>query len=131
MMLFIIKFIHIMRKLTLLKIVLFCILPALAFGQGIEKEYKPLIESAKKSNSDALVVLEDGEKVVEYYSDSQSEKVQSMSITKSVVGLVYAKLFSEGMIDSLSTPVARYYPEWRQGQKKDITVRHLLNHTSG
>ena len=120
-----------MRKLTLLKIVLFCILPALAFGQGIEKEYKPLIESAKKSNSDALVVLEDGVKVVEYYSDSQSEKVQSMSITKSVVGLVYAKLFSEGMIDSLSTPVARYYPEWRQGQKKDITVRHLLNHTSG
>jgi len=47
------------------------------------------------------------------------------------VGLAYAKLLSDGMIDSLNTPVAHYYPEWQQGQKKNITIRHLLNHTSG
>lgn len=120
-----------MKKLTLLKIVLFCVLPSFAFGQTIEKEYEPLLESAKKSNSDALVVLEDGKEVVEYYSDSESQKIQSMSVTKSVVGLAFAKLLSDGIIDSLNTPVAHYFPEWRQGQKKEITIQHLLNHTSG
>lgn len=120
-----------MKKLTILKIVLFCVLPSFALGQVFEKEYKPLLESAKKSKSDALVVLEDGEKALEYYSDSDSKKIQSMSITKSVVGLAYAKLLSDGIIDSLNTPVSHYYPEWQQGQKMNVTIRHLLNHTSG
>ncbi len=63
-----------MRKLTLPIIALLCVLPSLLMGQVVEKEYKQLLKSAKKSNSDALVVLEDGEKAVEYYSDSDSQK---------------------------------------------------------
>lgn len=120
-----------MRKLTLPIIALLCVLPSLLMGQVVNQNYKPLLESAQKFNSDALIVLEDGNKVVEYYSDSESKKIQSMSVTKSIVGLAFAKLLTDGKIDSLSTPVAHYYPEWRQGQKKIITVRHLLNHTSG
>lgn len=35
------------------------------------------------------------------------------------------------MLDSLDQPVHTIYPQWKQGRKKDITVRMLLNHTSG
>lgn len=119
-----------MRKTSLI-ILSLCLIPFLAFGQNSNEKYKPLINAAKKSSSDALVVLKDGEKILEYYSDSQSQKIQSMSVTKSVVGLAVVKLLSDGTIDSLDTPVATYYPEWRQGQKQNITIRHLMNHTSG
>lgn len=116
---------------TCLGILLFFILPANVFGQITNPAYDDLLKSAKKTNSDALIVLEDGEKVVEYYSGKNSQKIQSMSVTKSVVGLAFAKSLSDGTIDSLDVSVAEYYPEWKQGQKKNITVRHLLNHTSG
>lgn len=34
-------------------------------------------------------------------------------------------------ITSIDDPVFKYYPEWRQGQKQNITLRHVLTHTSG
>lgn len=118
-----------MKKL-LFAISLFFI-PILLSAQPSNNKYDQLITHAKKANSDALIVLKDGKNVLEYYSGSESTKIQTMSVTKSVVGLAVAKLLSDGKIDSLNTPVAHYYPEWRQGQKDEITIRHLMNHTSG
>jgi len=54
-----------------------------------------------------------------------------MSATKSVVSLADGRLIDEGKIKSLDQPVADFFLEWRQGRKRLITVRHLLNHTSG
>jgi CubicO group peptidase (beta-lactamase class C family) len=54
-----------------------------------------------------------------------------MSVTKSVVALGVAQLVAEGKIKSFDQPVADFYPEWRQGRKKNITIRMLMNHTSG
>lgn len=106
------------------------ILPLLAFGQTSTKKYEPLLNAAQKTNSSALILLEDGKTALEYY-DGEEEKIESMSVTKSVVALAVAQLLTDGKIDSLNTPVATFYPEWRQGKKKDITIRHLMNHTSG
>jgi len=117
-----------------LKIAAFCLLPAIVFGQTgnvNNNKYQPLIDAAQKTNSDALLVLKDGATVAEYYSNEKKQKIQSMSVTKSVVGLAMAKLLTEGKIDSLDMPVAHFYPEWRQGQKDEITIRHLMNQTSG
>ena len=52
-------------------------------------------------------------------------------MTKFIVNLIVGRLLSTGVIKSLDTPVASYLPEWKQGQKKDITIRHLLDQTSG
>jgi len=54
-----------------------------------------------------------------------------MSMTKSVVNLAIGRLVTTGAIPSIDEPVYRFYPEWRQGRKQEITLRHLLNHTSG
>ncbi|NGP89515.1 serine hydrolase domain-containing protein [Fodinibius halophilus] len=40
------------------------------------------------------------------------------------------KLVDEGKV-SLDDPIQRYLPEFDSGDKADITVRHLLTHTSG
>jgi CubicO group peptidase (beta-lactamase class C family) len=44
---------------------------------------------------------------------------------------VIGRLVDEGKIKSLDQPVSDFYPEWKQGKKQLITIRHLLNHTSG
>ena len=36
-----------------------------------------------------------------------------------------------GAIRSIDDPVSKYYPEWKQGRKQAITIRQLLDHTSG
>ncbi len=90
-----------------------------------------LLEKAKNSHSDALIVMQNGKVVFKYLPGSPDEKIETMSVTKSIVALAVAKLLSDGKIDSLNTPVYKFYPEWKQGKKQLITVRELMNHTSG
>jgi CubicO group peptidase (beta-lactamase class C family) len=84
-----------------------------------------------ETHSDAVLVLKDGKPVAEWYAGGERGKIQLMSATKSVVSLIVGKLIEAGKVKSLDQPLYEFYPEWKQGRKKSITVRHLLNHTSG
>ncbi|MDR9387481.1 MAG: glycoside hydrolase family 3 N-terminal domain-containing protein [Balneolaceae bacterium] len=72
-----------------------------------------------------------------YHDYSKTQAVQSngvydlASITK-VMATTTAimKLVDEGKI-SLNDPASKYIPEFGKGKKREITVRHLLLHTSG
>jgi len=86
---------------------------------------------AKETHSISLLIVKDGKIVGEYYAGDKNEKIQLMSVTKSIVSLAIGKLIDEGKIKSLDQPVYEFYPEWKQGNKVLITVKHLLNHTSG
>ena len=91
-----------------------------------------LLERGRQSHSDAIVVMRDGREIAHYYPDGAAPgPIDLMSVTKSVVALGIGQLLGEGKLKSLDQPVADFYPEWRQGRKKDITVRMLLDHTSG
>ena len=90
-----------------------------------------LVEQGRSSHSNALVVYHRGRLAGEWYFDKPRRKIEAMSVTKSIVNLIVGRLISTGVIKSLDTPVADYFPEWNQGQKKDITLRHLLDQTSG
>ena len=90
-----------------------------------------LVALADRASSDALVVLQDGRIVGEWYFGHESRPIQTMSATKSVVALAVGQLIQRGHIDSLDQPVAEFFPEWRQGRKTDITVGMILSHTTG
>jgi CubicO group peptidase (beta-lactamase class C family) len=90
-----------------------------------------LVAAARRTNSDALVVLQDGKLVGEWYFGKERGPIQTMSVTKSIVSMAIGRLIDTGAIRSIDQPVSDFYPEWRQGRKKQITIRHLLNHTSG
>jgi len=47
-----------------------------------------------------------------------------MSMTKPVVGVAILMMMEEGKV-RLNDPVSKYYPEWKQGRKKTITIRQL------
>jgi CubicO group peptidase (beta-lactamase class C family) len=107
-----------------------------AQNQGLEKvdvchdSLKPLLEKAIRSNSDALLVIQEDKIKCEWYTE-EDKPIQLMSVTKSIVGLGVGSLLYEGYIDSLNQAIHHFYPEWNQGRKKEITIQHILSHTSG
>jgi CubicO group peptidase (beta-lactamase class C family) len=54
-----------------------------------------------------------------------------MSVTKSVASLAIGRMIQEGQLDSLDLKLSELFPEWRQGSKERITLRHLLTHSTG
>src|SRR5690606_2836438 len=83
------------------------------------------------SHSDSLLVIRDGEVLLERYRDGEPAPIELMSATKSVVAIGIGLLLAQDHLESLDAPVSTWYPEWRQGRKADITVRMLLDHSSG
>ena len=82
----------------------------------------------------------DGEPVVDLwggYSDALLSRawerdtvVNVFSTTKAMAALVLHMLAERGSLD-LDAPVARYWPEFAQGGKGALPVRHLLSHRAG
>lgn len=90
-----------------------------------------LLVEAEISGTDALLVLVDGQTVIERYFDRPRGPIETMSVTKSVVALAIAMLLEEGKIASLDAPLSTWFPTWKSGRKGEVTLRHLLTHTSG
>jgi CubicO group peptidase (beta-lactamase class C family) len=90
-----------------------------------------LLLRAELFHSDALVIVKDGRLVVDSRFGRPSEPIEVGSITKSIAGLAIGRLVETGRLGSLDAPVATWYPEWSRGPKRAITLRQLMNHTSG
>ncbi|WP_446831704.1 serine hydrolase domain-containing protein [Candidatus Foliamicus sp.] len=85
------------------------------------------------SGSDALLVWRGGRLQLEHYYEgaSPSTITSTQSMHKSVVALLLGIAIAEGHIASVDDPVSRYLPEWRDGDRAEITLRHLLWQSSG
>lgn len=121
-----------MKKATV--ILFFSVLMTISYGQGINQtRLDSLLKKSEETHSEAVIIYKYDQLVVEKYFGigKAGNKIESMSCTKSIVGLAVACMLTDKLIQSLDTPVADYYPEWRQGQKRFITIRHLVNMTSG
>jgi CubicO group peptidase (beta-lactamase class C family) len=90
-----------------------------------------LVSAAAASRSSAMVIMHDGELVGSWLASGESHPIEAMSATKSVVNLAVGRLLTTGRLESLDTPVHQFYPSWSRGAKSRVTVRHLMNHTSG
>ena len=90
-----------------------------------------LAERSKETGSDAVIVYSQGKLIFEYHSDKKAHPIYLMSCLKSIVALAVGEAIAEGKIKSIDEPVADFYPEWHQGRKEAITIRHLLTQPSG
>lgn len=107
-------------------------LAAAAPPSSSEQAVQRLVDGARESHSDAMRVVRDGKVLADYHKPGPVPgRIEMMSATKSLVGLAVGRLLAQGKLRSIEQPVSDFYPEWKQGQKAKITVRMLLNHTSG
>jgi len=106
--------------------------PAKAAEVGIDPgALEKLRKRAEQGDSDAVVVVKDGRMVADWDFGRERGPIETASVTKSIVSLGIGRLVDSGRLKSLDQPVSDFYPEWIQGRKRQITIRHLLNHTSG
>lgn len=107
------------------------LMPLSALATTADDALATIERNARAAHSDAVLVRHDGKTLLELQPAAGQDAVHLMSATKSVMALAIGLLLDDGTLASIDEPVSRIYPEWKQGQKQDITVRMLLDHTSG
>ncbi|MDO6392486.1 serine hydrolase [Pontibacter sp. BT731] len=87
----------------------------------------------KELESVAFVVVHRDSLLYEQYWDGYSEESlsNSFSVAKSIVSILVGIALQEGAIQSIDQPVGDFLPEFKEGAKAKITIRHLLWMSSG
>lgn len=83
------------------------------------------------THTDGLLVIYGPDTLLHKYYGSTDEPTYIASAGKSLTALAIGRLLEMKLLDSLDQPVYSLYPEWKQGMKQQVTIRMLLNHTSG
>jgi CubicO group peptidase (beta-lactamase class C family) len=80
-----------------------------------------------------LLVVHAGEIVAEHYWRGQAaaSPTNSMSMARTVAGLLIGIAFAEGHIASVDEPASKYLTEWAGDGRRRITTRQLLQMASG
>jgi CubicO group peptidase (beta-lactamase class C family) len=80
-----------------------------------------------------LLVLKDGETALETYQlgNHEGTRWMSMSIVKSVTAALIGAAIKDGHIRGLDDPITRYLPQLAGSAYEGVSVRHLLQMTSG
>lgn len=86
-----------------------------------------------KTRTVAFLVAKDSALLFEAYWDHYGvdSYSNSFSMAKSIIGLLVGCALDDGYIVSLDQPVGDFLPEFKEGEKAKITVRHLLTMSSG
>jgi len=85
----------------------------------------------------SLVIVKDGFLVHEAYFDgsSRSDLQEIYSITKSISSALVGIAIDKGLIAGVDEPIVTFFPEYTgffsDGQKRCITIEHVLTHSSG
>lgn len=91
-----------------------------------------LIQFLKETNTDGLVVLQDGQLVYEFYDNGMTAHSQHilMSASKSVIGLIAGILQGKGILNT-DALVSDYVPEIASSAYRGATVRNLMDMQAG
>jgi len=84
-------------------------------------------------NSSALLIVHRGELALERYwrGHDAAARTLSMSMAKTLVGLLIGAALDDGSLTSLDAPASRWVTEWASDGRSRITVRQLLQMCSG
>ncbi|MBT8421559.1 MAG: beta-lactamase family protein, partial [Gammaproteobacteria bacterium] len=91
------------------------------------------IDYGESTGSHALLVFHRGAIELEHYYPGHTADTltPTQSMHKSVLAIVTGIAIAEGHIDSVNAPVGKWIHEWQDDARGDITIRQLLQQTSG
>jgi len=92
-----------------------------------------LNEFLERTHTNAFLILKDGKIVHESYRNLSSDRstFASWSMAKSITSILVGLAVEDGEIVSLEDPITRYLPELVGGAYEGVTVRQVLDMTSG
>lgn len=96
-------------------------------------ERRTLADYAARHETTGLMVVSDGEVVLERYfgGEGPDDRHTSWSVAKSVVATLIGRALMEGEIASLDEPAERYASEYEGTAFGGVSIRHLLMMSSG
>lgn len=105
----------------------------------VVQQLQDLLQQPEQRGASFCVYLH-GQKVIDVWGGvtdrarqqpwQEDTLVNIFSSGKPVLAAVVLQLVQEGLLE-LDSPVARYWPEFAQAGKQDVSVRQLLSHRSG
>lgn len=80
-----------------------------------------------------LIIIKDGEIVLEDYELGNTENTRwmSMSVVKSITATLIGMAIQDGYIKSIDDPIVNYLPELKGSSYDGVTVKHILQMASG
>jgi len=67
-----------------------------------------------------------------YFDDYNAETISdTQSMHKTVLAMMVGIAIDEGIIESVNEPASKYLIEWRDDSRNQITIKHLLQQSSG
>jgi CubicO group peptidase (beta-lactamase class C family) len=103
-----------------------------ALGKWYEAGMSPE-EYFVSTGTEVFLVLHDDSLLYEYYSEgySAATRINAFSVSKSVISVLTGIALEEGYIDNLDQPIGDFLDYCLDSSLCKITVRHLLQMTSG
>lgn len=99
-----------------------------------KKEIPPqLTKTLESIETVSFLVLKNDSIIYERYWHGYTDTSisNSFSMAKTIVSMLTGIALTEGKIKSLDQPVSDFLPEFKEGEKATITIKHLLTMTSG
>ena len=92
-----------------------------------------VVAYAKELDSYAFVVAHNGKIQAEFYKDgfNANSMFDTQSMHKGLLSIAFGIALDKGLIPTLDMPAATYLPEWKNDDRRAITIRHLISNTSG
>lgn len=100
----------------------------------VSQKTNSIINIVKKSieaSSSSVSIYKNNTKILDIQNKKDDKLIETLSVTKSFCGLAVMFLIQDNLIKSENDLVSKYIESWYYGKKNDITIKHILTHTSG
>ena len=94
---------------------------------------KQVLDSLSKYETVSVLFIQHDSVLVEKYwlGATDTTRSNSFSVAKSFVGALIGRAIQLGYIKSIDQPVGYFLKDFSEGEKRNITIRHLLTMSSG
>jgi CubicO group peptidase (beta-lactamase class C family) len=103
------------------------------FSYEVDGERFSLDDYMVKNHTGGLLVIKNGERLLERYGFGNNEETLwiSFSVSKSVTSMLLGAAIQEGYIDSVEDSVSEYLPRLRGTSYGEVQIRDILQMASG
>lgn len=107
--------------------------PLQDFAYSVDGKTYDLYDVLSMNRVSGLLIIHRGEIVFEQYllGNNEQSRWMSMSVVKSITATLIGAAIHDGHINSIEDPIINYLPRFNGSAYDDVTVKHLLQMSSG
>ncbi|HEX5793195.1 MAG TPA: serine hydrolase domain-containing protein [Rheinheimera sp.] len=107
--------------------------PLQDFAYSVDGKTYDLYDVLSMNRVSGLLIIQNGEIVFEQYllGNNEHSRWMSMSVVKSITATLIGAALHDGHINSIDDPIINYLPRFNGSAYDGVTVKHLLQMSSG